>query len=167
MLKTLGYDVELFGSKDGKIFPFSPDILKGTKEKPVKIGPNASLQLDNVLCEITSPPAKSAASFASTCIKAKAQAEKWLFKHSKIKAVFDSHHEFDIGDVMTPWALMNGCEPDFTADINDPVAKLDMSLFTTLKTASGHVHIGVVEPDKLTIQHIMQYVRGFDCFRRG
>jgi len=162
MLKTLGHDTELFGAKDGKIIPLSPDILTGTKEHPQKIGNCCSLQLDNVLCEVTSPPATSASHFSDIMIHGKDQAEKWLMKNHKITAIYDSHHEFELNDVMTPWAMQNGCAPDFTADTEDPVAKLDMTLFTTLKTASGHIHIGVYEPDKWTMTDKIQMVRALD-----
>ena len=162
MLVSLGHDTELFGARDGKIIPLSPDILSGTKEDPFKIGKHASLQLDNVLCEVTSPPAHSAGVFAETMKRAKALTEKWLMVNHKIEAVYDSHHKFNLNDVMTPWAMQNGCAPDFSADLDDPVAKIDMSLFTTLKTASGHIHIGVHKPEEWNMTRKIQIVRALD-----
>jgi len=162
MLISLGHDTEVFGKKDGKIIPLSPDILTGTKEKPQEISKHASLQLDNVLCEITQPPAEHNHEFATLCKASKRDAEKWMEANHGISLIYKSHHTFKLNDVLTPWAMTNGCSVDFTADTNDPVKKLDMSLFTTLKTASGHIHIGVSDPDEMTMANKIQYVRALD-----
>ena len=162
MLKTLGHDTEAFGKKGKKIIPLSPDILHGTKEEPEKIGSFASLQLDNVLAEITQPPSNHIHHWCDTCAQSKLEAEKWLKDNHEISLVYKSHHKFDLNDVMTPWALQNGCAPDFTADTDDPVDKINMGLFTTLKTASGHIHVGVHKPEELTMSHKIQYVRALD-----
>lgn len=160
-LRSLGQDTEFFGaSLRGKIFPLNPDILSGTKEKPSKIGTHCYLQLDNVLGEITTPPAGDPSEFAHICHNSKQIVTQWLKEKHKIKPVFNSHHEFELEDVLTPWAMKNGCEMDFAANLADPCKPIDMQLFTTLKTASGHLHISTTNP--LSAAQKIQYVRALD-----
>ena len=156
---TLGHDTEFFLAKDGKIIPATREIIPGTKKEPFKIGDNAFLQLDNVLGEITCDPSMSSSHFMDKCTETRYEVEKYL-ERLGYDAVFQSHHHFNPDDLMTPWARVAACEPDFAADLDDKNKPMSRKLFQTLRSASGHVHIGIDRP--LDANEVLQYVRGLD-----
>ena len=143
-LSTMGADPEFFGSKDGVIVALSPDDIPGTKEKPHKINNRVSIQLDNVLGELTFPPADSPARFQTHCYHAKLCADQFL--HDKgIKAVWNSSHVFDKKELRTLWGKTFGCEEDFSADVSDHCLPIDRLAAKTLRGAGGHLHFGFDE----------------------
>lgn len=156
---SLGCDVEFFGAKNGNIIPLSPQLIPGTKKKPFEIGDYASLQLDNVLGEITFPPAYDRHSFATYVHRAKDEVRDYLAARD-IEPIYKPHHMFHPSELMSDHAQTIGCEPDYAADVNDPVNGPDMDEFKQLRTSSGHIHIGVNRP--ISPDEIIQRVRALD-----
>ena len=156
---TMGHDTEFFLARDGKIVPADRSIIPGTKKNPVSIGNFAHLQLDNVLGELTCAPAGGASQFMDDCSNSLWELQRFL-EPKGYTAVFQSHHHFSEGDLMTPHARVAACEPDFASDLDDPMKPMNRGLFETLRTASGHIHIGCNRP--LDATEVLQYVRGFD-----
>lgn len=116
-LLTVGSDAEMFlyDSNNDEIIS-AEGYVKGTKDKPYVFDKKNrwfTTQLDNVLAEITIPPAKTAKEFSSALIKAINYVAKSL--PEGILPVPVASAELDDKYLQTEQAIMFGCEPDFNA----------------------------------------------------
>jgi len=143
-LVSLGTDVE-FVAKDkttNKLIPLSPSIIDGTKDSPFPITTQVQVQLDNVLGELTFSPTGDSRSFSSLCTIAKLELDRYL-SAKNLKAVWLSHHSFKPHELLSSEALTIGCEPDFPANENDDPAQTKNIVETSIRTGSGHIHVGL------------------------
>lgn len=142
MLKlTIGCDPEffLFDSKIGHHVS-AHDLLPGTKEEPFKVKQGA-VQVDGVACEFNTDPASTEDEFVDNVKTVLAELRKLVPERYTFdfrpSVVFDPVYFKKLPFT----AVQLGCTPDFngyTFQANPPPD----GERTTLRTASGHVHIG-------------------------
>lgn len=142
-LQLIGTDAEFFlRNKDTNEIISAEGLVKGSKHKPFKFDksePHYSTQLDNVLAEITIPPRKTAAQFASAIDVALKYLKSTL--PANIEIAIQASANLDKKWLMTEHAQMFGCDPDFNAYsgfINEKPFCEDV----TLRSAGAHVHMG-------------------------
>jgi hypothetical protein len=161
----IGCDPELFVvNKDGK--PRGAyDLIKGTKESPFKV-PKGAYQVDGMALEFNIDPAKTEEEFVeniSTVLQKLREDVPEDFKfHVKPSVRF--HHA--ILKAAPEEAKELGCQPDFSAYTLAENPKPDAN--TTLRTASGHIHIGFTKDADVTDEeHIIRcatLVKHLDLF---
>jgi hypothetical protein len=161
-LNMVGSDTEMFiaEKKTGKIIPGHPGLIPGTKEEPFLVGDCASMQLDNVLGEVTFPPCDGSGSWVTRVIDSRKEVARFLLAKG-LKPVYCSSFNFKPRDLATQWGATLGCKPDHAADTSDPCVDVKAGDFPTLRSASGHIHISLREP--ATAHEIMQRVRVLDA----
>ena len=143
---TIGCDPELFFvDKNSKEVVSAEGIIPGTKESPYFITDSGHmLQLDNVLVEFGIPPSETKDEFYNN-IK---------FLMSYIKETYGDKYEIgkmasaELHDrfLQSEQALLFGCEPDWnvwTMETNPSPCALSKNL----RSAGGHVHVGVKEDE--------------------
>lgn len=155
---TLGSDPELFFTKDKK-FVSAVGKCKGTKDMPFEFAPGFKVHNDNVAVEFNVPPCKNVDEWVANHHKALKYVRDLAKENGcNLKLVADA--EFPTSELQSEDAQAFGCNPDFNAwalEMNpSPEAKA-----TNLRTAGGHVHIGVPE---LTFREKIQIVRLLDIF---
>lgn len=161
---TIGCDPELFVTQDGK-FRSAHGMIPGTKEKPFVVQDGA-VQVDGMALEFNTDPVETREDFVKKIISVMGQ----------MKAMIPADHEFAI----VPTAKFNGnhfraqpeeakelgCTPDFNAYTLRENPKPNNK--TTMRTASGHVHIGFCEnADPNDDEHLLRcatLVKQLDCF---
>lgn len=142
---TVGADPEVFLVRHGKAIP-AIGLIGGTKERPKPMG-IGHVQEDNVMAEFNIPPATSAVHFSN-------RIQSMLDELSKIAAKYEctlqftSHAEFEIYDLLHPQARTIGCDPDYNAWTNSKNFSASPETLGKYRTAAGHVHIGVPDPNQ-------------------
>ena len=139
----VGTDVEYLGSKDGVIVPLTPQQLTGTKEDPLPIGEVASLQLDNVLGEITFDPSDNARDFSRSAHSARYEVGHFMLEQFGMEAIYKPSHHFKSRQLISSHARVLGCKPDKAANVEDENEPVDVNQFRTLRTPGGHIHVSV------------------------
>lgn len=142
-LNSVGVDAEMFlqNTKTGEIIS-AEGYIKGSKDDPFCFDPSSkwfTTQLDNVLAEVTIPPATKIEEFAGGLIKAMEYVKSIL--PSDIVPVAIPAANLADKYLMTEQAQIFGCSPDFdayTLSINHKPWSEDYSL----RSAGSHVHIG-------------------------
>lgn len=139
----MGCDPELFVKSkiDGK-FVSAHDLLPGTKDKPfpVKCG---AIQVDGVAAEFNIEPALTAFAWVSFISQVLAQLKERLPDHTLeiVPAVtFDPNYFYTLPETTREL----GCNMDYNAWTGQPNDPPD-GVSTTMRTASGHIHIGWTE----------------------
>lgn len=140
-LISMGSDPEYFVTKKNKIIPGTPSLIPGTKKDPYKLTRQVSIQLDNVLAEVTHVPGRTSGNFASLVYSAFDVALDFLADRGMSIAPTSSY-VFQEDQLQDPHCKVFGCEPDFSADYRDPVTPIDPTKAGGLRTASGHIHLG-------------------------
>lgn len=143
---VIGADPEIFVRKN-KVNVSAHELIPGTKAHPFKVKDGA-VQVDGTALEFNIDPAGNSRQFVSNIQSVMAQLSDMV----KSK---DSSVEFDISpvaiygkdlfDSIPEEAKELGCEPDFNAYTGTINPRPDSSLLKgleTMRTASGHVHIG-------------------------
>lgn len=135
---TFGSDPEFFIEKNGKIFS-AIGILKGTKEKRVKVGRGA-YYYDNVLAECTIHPAKTLDEAVANVRECFVNF-KTLLGSYKIKT--QASHVFDPKLFNHEDAYKIGCDPEECVYELAQVAP-DEEEFkkNNMRSAGGHIHLG-------------------------
>ena len=156
----VGSDPELFiGTPEGKVIS-AIGKFGGTKEEPLRvIRKGFSIQEDNVLLEYNTPPAKSVGAFG----KYQAEIRDYLGEQVdklgfKILPIASASLEGD--QLADPRAWVFGCDPDYnvwTGEMNPKPHSPD----ETLRSAGGHVHVGVIG---LTVRDKIRLGRLLDLF---
>ena len=161
---TLGSDPELFVTKGGK-FRSAYGLIPGTKKEPHPVE-NGMVQIDGVALEIG--------------ITATDDEDTWVNNHKSVlkqlRDMVPEEYEF----ALVPACKFNfrhlnaqpdeakelGCDPDFNAYTLEANPRPNAA--TTLRTASGHVHIGFCEDADITdpahIQRCATLVKQLDCY---
>lgn len=162
-LVTMGSDPEYFLTRDGKIVPGTPDKIPGTKTKPEKISRTTSVQLDNVLVEMTHDPAMTNIAFKNIMNLSFIHLRDFLYKRG-FGISIKSSHVFKEKDLYMDHCKVFGCEPDFSADHNDPVLPINPAVVGGLRTASGHLHLGfdrnLTMHEKILVVKMLDFVLG-------
>jgi hypothetical protein len=154
-LASIGTDPEVFVSREGKIIPCIK-LIKGTKDKPEKLGGGIAVLEDNVCLEWNVAPATSADGFVKTIEESIEVVSNHL--PEGIEMVFKDWHEFEFNDISHPQAAEFGCVPDFNAYTmrhNDPPEADD-----GLRAAGAHIHLGFSR--KIHIHEMVRLVRILD-----
>jgi hypothetical protein len=137
---TIGCDPELFVTQEGK-FRSAHGLVPGTKEKPFKVE-NGAVQVDGMALEYNIDPVDNVEDFVK-------------YNRSVLAQLKDMVPDYDFAIV--PSCSFNGnhfraqpeeakelgCTPDFNAYTLKENPKPDNK--TTMRTASGHIHIGFCE----------------------
>lgn len=149
----MGCDPELFVTIDGK--PRSAyGLVPGTKESPFKVEKGA-VQVDGMALEFNIDPAESEEQWVTNIATVMKQLrefvpEKYKF-HIEPSVRFNSNHL----KAQPKEAKELGCMPDLNAYTLQENPKPNEN--TTLRTASGHIHIGFTEnADVKSEEHIMR-----------
>lgn len=138
----LGADPELFlRDKAGKIVS-AHDIIPGTKIEPYKVAKGA-IQVDGAAAEFNIDPAESSLGFVNNIATVMADLRSRIGDLEFVlnpTTIFDPDYFKSLPENVREL----GCNPDFNAytrDVNPPPDGDS----TTMRTASGHIHIGWCE----------------------
>lgn len=160
----IGCDPELFVTKDGK--PKSAyGLIKGTKESPFKVDKGA-YQIDGMALEFNIDPATSEDEFVEnikTVMRRLREDVPTEYKfHIKPSVTFHAAHI----KAQPEEARELGCMPDIDAYTLKENPKPNAA--TYMRTASGHIHIGLEKDADITEEaHLIKYatlVKHLDLF---
>lgn len=164
MLKiTVGCDPELFVTKDGK-FRSAWGLIPGTKEKP-HVVENGAVQVDGCALEFNTNPVDNADDFVRNINSVMGQMKAMVpdYEFAIVPSCrFNGNHFRALPEE----AKELGCTPDFNAYTMKENPKPDNT--TTMRTASGHVHIGFCQDaDPNDDAHMIRcatLVKQLDCY---
>lgn len=148
---TVGADPEVFFMKDGKYFP-AIGLVGGTKHSPRKVKYGA-VQEDNVMAEFNIPPANTADRFSKSIADMLAEIEKIAAKNG-CQVAITPYAEFENKYLAHPQAQDIGCTPDYNAWTITENERPTYELLGNIRTASGHVHLGIPDPDSSPTRRI-------------
>src|SRR5688500_8759583 len=140
----IGADPEGFFVRNGVPVP-AIGLIGGTKDHPRPCG-IGHVQEDNVMAEFNIPPATTATQFSNR-IKAMMDSLEEIAKKHGCSLQYTSWAKFNEMDLLHPQARTIGCDPDYnawTSDKNPSASPFDLGV---IRTAAGHVHIGVPNPN--------------------
>lgn len=169
MQLKIGCDPEFFlmDSKRNNAYVSAHDLLPGTKEAPHKVNKGA-VQVDGVACEFNIDPANSEDEFVENIQTVLGELRKMI--PERYQFVFRPAITFEplYFKKLPRQAVELGCTPDFSGYTFEANPRPDGDA-TTMRTASGHVHIGWREPDGSDItreQHLEagRVARNLDIF---
>jgi hypothetical protein len=150
----IGCDPELFVTRDGK--PRSAHgLIPGTKSSPYKV-PGGAYQVDGMALEFNIDPAKNEEEFVTNIRKVMQRMRQDVppqYKfHIAPSVKFNGNHL----NAQPEEAKELGCEPDFNAYTMEENPRPNSA--TTLRTASGHIHIGLEkDADPTSEEHRIKY----------
>jgi hypothetical protein len=149
---TVGCDPELFVKKDGK-FRSAWGLIPGTKEKP-HIVEDGAVQVDGCALEFNTDPVDNADDFVRKIASVMGQMQAMVpdYEFAIVPSCrFNGNHFRALPEE----AKELGCTPDFNAYTMKENPKPDNT--TTMRTASGHVHIGFCEgADPMSDEHMIR-----------
>lgn len=131
-------------------------LVGGTKESPLIVGGHGYLE-DNVSVEFNIPPANNVEAWVNSHQEALEYITKAIAIPNKLSVAIVSALEFPDSELKTQAAQTFGCNPDFNAWLLEPNPS-PKAENTNLRTAGGHIHIGV----QLNLAKKMQLVRVLD-----
>lgn len=153
-IKT-GADPELFVFNSRGKAVSAHGLLPGTKCKPHPVACGA-IQVDGMAAEFNINPATTFEEFDHNFNTVLAELKAYLPKSYSLKALPSVVFDQDVWDKTDDNAKELGCSPDFnawTGEVNAPPLCLENP---TLRTASGHLHIGWTEgADMEDLNHIL------------
>lgn len=142
---TIGADPEVFFKKGNEYIP-AIGMVGGTKHSPRKLRLGA-VQEDNVMAEFNIPPATTAGAFSKS-IAVMLDALERIAANNGCTLAIVPYAQFDRKYLEHPQAREMGCEPDYNAWENTENRRPSYELLQNIRTASGHIHIGIPSPDK-------------------
>lgn len=148
---TIGADPELFVTKDG-IPKSAHELVPGTKQEPFKVDKGA-VQVDGTALEFNIDPAKNADEFVENISTVMKQLREMTDKSYEFNIVPSVKYHGNHFRALPEKARELGCDPDFNAYTLEANPRPDFN--TTLRTASGHVHIGFCEGADVTSEEHM------------
>lgn len=167
-MRKLLVDGVLLGC-DPEIFLYSENYLKyvpvcglvgGTKEVPIHFTEKGhALQEDNVLLEFCVPPSKAIEEWLDNIKFTKDFITNKVLKPLELVPHYKATARFNEDDLKSEQAIHMGCDPSYNAYTlkENKVDRTDL----TLRTSSGHIHIGYNNPDMETSLNL---VKAFDLF---
>lgn len=144
---TIGCDPEIFVADETSLRSIVGRV-GGSKEYPrplEELGEGFAVQEDNVAMEFCIPPANSRDGFKKSVLSTVDYLEK-LVRAQGLHIVMTSAESFPFEELLTPQAMMFGCDPDYnawTGEVNERPQVDDI----TLRSAGGHVHVGCNDVD--------------------
>lgn len=160
---TIGADPELFVTQDGK-FRSAHGLIPGTKESPFPVDGGA-VQVDGMALEFNIDPVDNADDFVGNINKVMGQMRDMVpgYEFAIVPACkFNGNHYRSQPEE----AKELGCTPDYNAYTLKENPRPDNK--TTMRTASGHIHIGGFETDDpLSDEHMVRcatLVKQLDCY---
>lgn len=135
----VGCDPELFLKDASGKFVSAHTLLPGTKIEPYKV-PRGAIQVDGVAAEFNIDPASSAAGFVTNIQTVMTMLRSRIGTHQLVTEPF-AVFEPSYFSTLPPETRELGCNPDFNAWTGQVNPAPDGEK-TTMRTASGHVHIG-------------------------
>lgn len=160
---TIGCDPELFVKKDDK-FRSAWGLIPGTKEDPYRVE-NGAVQVDGMALEFNIDPVRTADDFVKNIKSVMGQMKDMVPKYDFAivpSCRFNGNHF----RAQPEEAKELGCTPDFNAYTMKENPKPDNK--TTMRTASGHIHIGFCEgADPNSDEHMIRcatLVKQLDCY---
>jgi hypothetical protein len=145
-MATIGTDPEFFVRQADQIIPVC-GLLGGTKNEPIPLAglpEGFGAQEDNVMAELTVPPALSARSFAENVRVGKDAISLMLEEHDADLVGFSCEHEFSQAALDShAGSSVFGCSPDYSAyDQGRMRPRLNPEIVGRYRFCGGHVHIG-------------------------
>ena len=137
---TIGCDPELFVTQGGK-FRSAHNLIPGTKKEPFKVK-NGAVQVDGMALEFNIDPVDNVDDFVKYNQSVMAQMKDMVPDYDFAivpSCKFNGNHF----RVQPEEAKELGCEPDYNAYTMLANPRPDNK--TTMRTASGHIHIGFCE----------------------
>lgn len=163
---NLGHDVEFFLKKKEEFFP-SVGIIGGTKEepKPLKdLGEGFSVQEDNVMLEVTVPPASSLEEWLLTQQILMDYLPDYLAQIDKdLTLEVIGSAEFDEKYLQSEQAKTFGCSPELSAYTGE-VNEIKCENVGNLRSAGGHIHVSWEGTDEWDVLEHRILVRALDLF---
>lgn len=160
---TIGADPELFVTQDGK-FRSAHGLIPGTKDTPFKVEGGA-VQVDGMALEFNIDPVDNADDFVRNINVVMDQMREMVpgYEFAVVPSCkFNGNHFRAQPDE----AKELGCTPDYNAYTLRENPRPDNK--TTMRTASGHIHIGGFETDDpLSDEHMIRcatLVKQLDCY---
>jgi hypothetical protein len=144
---TIGCDPELFIKFNGN-FIASCGMVGGTKEEPLQLEglpEGYTIQEDNVAVEFGIPPAKTRHDFTQH-ISTIMQYLNDSFANRGVEVAVDASAIFPEEALIDPRAWVFGCEPDLNVWLRKPNPR-PTSSNKNLRSAGGHVHVGITDED--------------------
>jgi hypothetical protein len=146
MTILVGADPEFFlRDKKTKKIVSAHDLVPGTKNDPFPLKGGGFIQADGTAVEFNIAPSKSPIEFAKNIAGALADV-KGMIDTQKFEFAFSPSvvYEKDYFDSLPNSAKELGCEPDFDA-YKFGTANPRPNNLTTMRTGSGHLHIGFTD----------------------
>jgi hypothetical protein len=160
----IGCDPELFVTQDGKARS-AWGMIPGTKEKP-HIVENGAVQVDGMALEFNTDPVDNANDFVRNVTSVMGQMRQMIPADHEFAIVPSVRFNGNHFRAQPDEAKELGCTPDFNAYTMKENPKPDNT--TTMRTASGHVHIGFCEgADPSSEEHMIRcatLVKQLDCY---
>jgi hypothetical protein len=160
---TIGADPELFVTQDGK-FRSAHGLIPGTKDTPFKVEGGA-VQVDGMALEFNIDPVDNADDFVRNITVVMDQMREMVpgYEFAVVPSCkFNGNHFRAQPDE----AKELGCTPDYNAYTLNENPRPDNK--TTMRTASGHIHIGGFETDDpMSDEHMIRcatLVKQLDCY---
>lgn len=154
----LGADPEVFIQRRGQVVPVI-GLLGGTKKDPLPVRLGA-VQEDNVLAEFNILPASTSKDW-ETNLATTLRDMRSILAQRGYGLTFKASHTFTQKELLEagPQAMTFGCDPDFNAW--ERCVNLPPSRATTLRTAGGHIHLGI---DGMSMNECAQVSKNCDLF---
>lgn len=146
---TIGADPELFLIDAKGKYISAVGLIGGSKDRPRGIGMGAAVQEDNVAVEFNIMPSSKEDRF----VEHLQYALEYLTRYTMDKGLFLSitaSKVFDEDQLKTKNAAVFGCDPDFNAWSGEKNER-PKSAEPRLRSAGGHVHIGLPDVDRLQL----------------
>lgn len=161
---TIGCDPELFVMQDGK-FRSAHGLVPGTKDKPHPVE-NGAVQVDGMALEYNIDPVDNADDFVKYNQSVLAQMKDMVpgYEFAIVPSCKFNGNHFR---AQPEEARELGCNPDFSAYTLKANPRPDNK--TTMRTASGHIHIGFIDnvDDPSSDEHMIRcatLVKQLDCY---
>lgn len=161
---TIGSDPELFVTQNGK-FRSAHGLVPGTKENPFKVN-HGAVQVDGMALEFNIDPVNNADDFVKYHNEVMRQMKEMIPAKYEFAIVPSCNFNGNHFRVQPEEAKELGCTPDFNAYTMEENPRPDNT--TTMRTASGHIHIGFCETDDPNSpEHMARcatLVKQLDCY---
>lgn len=165
-----GCDPELFVVDGDGEFVCADGLIPGTKDEPYKVEKGA-VQVDGMAAEFNTDPATSFEEFDHNVSSVLRQLKGFLPRGHKLVAVPSATFSQKVWDAAPEHAKMLGCSPDFNAWTGEANSPPNDPENPTLRTASGHLHIGwtdgVESTDPVHVGHCQDLVKQLDFYLGG
>lgn len=155
----IGSDPETFLQDHTGRFISSVGLIGGSKDEPMPIGNNCSVQEDNVTVEFNTHPTDNVDDF----VKGINYNLEWIKNRAaqlSLSVVSVPSAIFDDEQLATREAQTFGCDPDFNAWNFGAANPRPKARNKNLRSAGGHIHIEAPELDKLDLTKAMDLFVG-------